>query len=196
MRPVREDIALTIVDATADQLTLELAEDAFGELGGDVVYTLYLDDIAQSATVTLRDYIEQREVRGVRAEYAYTTRVAQDETNTWYTRLRQQPDKASTPIGMLSNNDTVDILDDTNPEWYEVRIRASTHEDVINNIGWIERWLVDDTGVPSPPTATATAAPRPVATAVPRPVATAVPRPVATTPPVAPTPPSSGPDEY
>ncbi len=200
----RADIRLSIEDATDERLTLRLANVPENELGGEVLYTLYLDAAAQPAEIALRDYIERREVQGVRSDYAYSARIAENEAGIWYTRLRQQPDSDSAPIGMLSNDDTVDILNDSTPDWYEIRIQSSTHADVEGNIGWIERWLVDDEEVPPRPTATPTpppATPAPVAPVEPvQPVVpvqpTNAPVPPPPPPPPPQDPPPSGPDEY
>jgi hypothetical protein len=75
--------------------------------------------------------------------------------------MRLRPDTESEPLGRLSNGDQVEVLRDDTEQWYEVRIRNSVHPDVEGQIGWIERWLVDDDQnlLPPTPTITPTASP-------------------------------------
>ncbi|MEI6181088.1 MAG: hypothetical protein WCP31_10060 [Chloroflexales bacterium] len=69
--------------------------------------------------------------------------------------------------------------------WYRARIRTSSDSALIGRVGWVERWLVDDTGVPPmptvtrvPPTVAPTRRPTRVPTRVPTQTPTAVFRPV------------------
>jgi hypothetical protein len=168
----RPAIELNIASDSPDEaiLTLDELPEA---LNGEVTYELQING-DNYREVVLRDYIETREVKGVKVEYRYTGRVADDETGL-FTAMREVRDVASERIGILRNGDLVDILRDEGDGWYQVRIRESSDPDEIGKIGWIERWLVDDNDeVPTP------APPTPVPpTPIPQPTA----RPIPTSPP-------------
>lgn len=51
----------------------------------------------------------------------------------------------------LSRDDEVEILDTTQPGWYQVRIRQIANEDQKNKTGWVKRWLVDNKDPPPKP---------------------------------------------
>jgi serine/threonine protein kinase len=174
----------------AEQLTFQL--DSSGDLpappDGEATYIIELRGGGESHRFSLlvRDFIESLEVQGVNAEYTYTGRVAVEE-DTVYTRMRQQPDAASEPTVQLYNGDTVQILQEAG-DWYQARVVA---EDPQRNgqIWWIERWLIEDEGVPPAPTPTPippTAAPIPP-TAVPQRVQPTAAPVAPTAAPVAPT---------
>jgi hypothetical protein len=165
----RPAIELNIASDSPDEaiLTLDELPEA---LNGEVTYELQINGDGYG-DVTLRDYIEIKEVKGVNSEYEYTGRVANDETGP-FTAMREVRDVASDRIGILRNGDMVDILWDEGDGWYRVRIRESSDPD---EVGWIERWLVDDNDevpTPAPPPPTSPPAPTPV----PRPNPTPIPQ--------------------
>jgi hypothetical protein len=115
----------------------------------ELTFTLWLDGRPQEvAPLVVRNYIESKTMAGVKAEYAYTNRVNPDGP---YTRMRAETNVESEPVGMLYNGDGVDVLQDDVEGWYQLRIQASRDPAQQSIIGWIERWLVDDIGVPPPP---------------------------------------------
>jgi tetratricopeptide (TPR) repeat protein len=89
--------------------------------------------------------INIRSVQGVKSAYLYTNRI---NSAGPYTRMRAEPNVASAPIGMLYNGDTVGILRDDVAGWYQLRIHNSSAPEQNGATGWIERWLIDDVGVP------------------------------------------------
>lgn len=114
-------------------------------------------------TTTPRPTSEAHElvtVQGVRVDYLYTMRIAADDTGP-YTRMRTTADVASERSGYLRNGDTVTIVRTDVDGWYEIRIESSTDPEQRGVVGWIERWLVDNEGVPAPPPPTPTAVPAP-----------------------------------
>jgi hypothetical protein len=140
-----------------DQFTMLLSALPQGA-GRELTLTLQLDGTPQAAAaVVVQDYMTSKPVGGVRAEYAYTNRVNPAGP---YTRMRAEPRVASTPVGMLYNDDTVDILRDNVEGWYLLRIFKSRDPGQQGVTGWIERWLIDNVGVPP---ASPTPTPLPVA---------------------------------
>ncbi|MFP4440634.1 MAG: SH3 domain-containing protein [Chloroflexaceae bacterium] len=169
----RPAIQLNVASGAPSEATLTLNELPEA-LNGEVPYELQING-DNYREVALRDYIEIKEVKGVKIEYRYTGRVAEDETGP-FTAMRKVRDVDSERIGVLRNGDLVDILRDEGDGWYQVRIRESSDPDEIGKVGWIERWLVDDndevpTPAPPPPTSP------PVPTPVPRSNPTPIPQP-------------------
>ncbi|HWQ15777.1 MAG TPA: protein kinase [Roseiflexaceae bacterium] len=121
-----------------------------GLLNGEEAFALYLDDVAQPLTVVLRDYRERRTIRGVRAAYSYTGRVSSDESGA-LTQMLTDPASGSAPVAVLRNGDEVDLLRDDVPGWYQVRLVIRGRITQASVVGWVERWLVDNQGVPEAP---------------------------------------------
>ncbi|NWG19991.1 MAG: protein kinase [Chloroflexi bacterium] len=143
-------IALQRESATGNRATLRLARITF-PIQGELTLTLAIDGVPQpEIRVTLRDFLAQKLVQGVRPEYVFTDRVGIDELGA-YTSLRMLPDATSDRFAVLRNGDEVELLRVDTPEWYQVRIRRSVAAMHIGAIGWIERWLIDSEGAPSPP---------------------------------------------
>lgn len=101
-------------------------------------------------------------VQGVRAEYAYTNRVAPDQFGA-YTRMRSEPRPESTAVAFLRNGDQVQVLQDAN-DWYQVRILQNGDGSQVGQEGWIEHWLIDNQRVPEPPSPTPIPSPTKVPT--------------------------------
>jgi hypothetical protein len=95
-------------------------------------------------------------MQGIIPSYAYTGRVA-SESGAAFTRMRAEPDVNSERLDELRAGDQIDVLNEEVPGWYQVRLQSN------GSIGWIERWLVDNVGVPPAPTATRVPTPRPPA---------------------------------
>ncbi|RMG49216.1 MAG: serine/threonine protein phosphatase [Chloroflexi bacterium] len=149
-----EPIALTIVDGSSDnELRLRLP-DLTIPLAGAIPFTLELNDTpVPGAAVTLRDYISVRTVAGVRAEYRYTGRIEEDGLGP-FARLYTEPATTSALSDPIRNGDEVEILSDQPAGWYWIRIRTSNDQSLSGRSGYIERWLIDNTDVPPPPTPT------------------------------------------
>jgi serine/threonine protein kinase len=147
------DTSLQPIDT--GQLALSIA--ALPELlNGEIQYQLEVDGVLLVApTVSLRDFIERKTMQGVLAEYVYTDRVTSDVVSA-YTQMRVDPNVSSPPTGLLRNNDEIEILRDDVGGWYRIRIRSNNDPALIGTTGWVERWLVDNQGVPPSPTPTAT----------------------------------------
>lgn len=179
--PGYQPIPLALVPPrSASTLTLQITTLP-ESLNGEVVYKLQLDGLTQPAVgVALRDYTNLRTVRGVKSEYEYTGRVADD--NGPFTSMRAVRDVASERTGVLRNGNEIAILRDEGDGWYLVRILESNDPEQIGKVGWIERWLVDDkadevptpvpTPIPPPPTDTPL-----IPTDIPTPTPTVVPPP-------------------
>lgn len=134
---------------TADRITLLIAPPA-RPLNGAIAYTLQLDGQRQpGVAIRLRDFIERRTVQGVRADYAYTSRVASDARGP-YTTLRAEPRVQAQPVGQLRVGDQVELLQDDVAGWYNVRIRTSADQALVGTAAWVERWLIDNQQVPLP----------------------------------------------
>ncbi|MFL5802018.1 MAG: hypothetical protein ACJ8CR_09800, partial [Roseiflexaceae bacterium] len=147
----RAPIDTTLQPAGASQLTLSVA--ALPEaLDGEIQYRLELNGVLLATpTISLRDFVQRKVVRGVLAAYDYTGRVATDVAGA-YTRMRVDPNVGSPLAGPLRNGDSVEILRDDVGGWYQVRVRSSGDPSLVGATGWIERWLVDNQGVPAKPT--------------------------------------------
>lgn len=119
------------------------------KLNGEVAYKLQLND-KEYTEIKLRDYSENKDVEGVKSEYEYTGRVADD--NGPFTSMREVRDVGSERTGVLRNGNEIAILRDEGDGWYQVRILESNDPEQIGKVGWIERWLVDDKAdeVPTP----------------------------------------------
>ncbi|OAN44635.1 serine/threonine protein phosphatase [Chloroflexus islandicus] len=123
-------------------------------LAGSAPFTLELNGTpVPGAAVTLRDYSSVRVVSGVRPDYRYTGRIEEDAQGA-FTRIRVEPSPESAVTEPIRNGDEVDILSEQPAGWYRVRIRTSTDSGLIGSSGYVERWLIDNTGVPPPPTPT------------------------------------------
>jgi eukaryotic-like serine/threonine-protein kinase len=147
-------IAAEVQTRATDQIKLsipKLSEPIMGE----VDYLLELDGIVQKVpAIILRDYRDRRPAQGVLADYTYTSRIAADEAGA-YTGLLAEAVASSPALGKLRNGDQVDVLRDDLAGWYQVRISASADPAQVGQIGWIERWVIDNQSPPPPPTATA-----------------------------------------
>ena len=115
--------------------------------GGEQAFTLYLDSTAQPVAVVLRGYRALKEMRGVRAEFAYTGRVLHDESGA-FTQMLSQPDTTSEPVVVLRGGDQVEVLRDDVAGWYQVRLWIEVQGTRTGLVGWVERWLVDGEGAP------------------------------------------------
>lgn len=145
-----QTISLERESITSDRATLRLARMTF-PVHGELTLALAIDGVLQpGVNVTLRDFLVQKLVQGVRPEYVFTDRVGIDELGA-YTSLRMLPDAASDRFAVLRNGDAVELLRVDAPGWYQVRIRRGVAAMHIGAIGWIERWLIDGEGAPSPP---------------------------------------------
>jgi hypothetical protein len=165
----------------SEQITVpfDSIDDLPAPPNGEATYIIELRGRAESQSFSLqvRDFIESAEVQGVNAEYTYTQRVAV-EGDKVYTRMRHQPDAASESSIELYNGDTVQILRESD-DWYQARVVTDDPERD-GQIWWIERWLVEDEGVPPRPTPTPvppTAAPQPQPQPQPDPPAPSQPEP-------------------
>jgi eukaryotic-like serine/threonine-protein kinase len=136
----------------SDANTVLLVIDALPPLQrGEQAFTLFLDGVAQSRAVVLRDYLALKEMKGVRAAYAYTGRVQNDATGA-FTQMLSEPTPQGAPVVVLRATDQVDILRDDVAGWYRVRLWIDGQTPRTSVTGWIERWLVDDEAVPQPKT--------------------------------------------
>jgi len=125
---------------------------------GDTAYAVELrgDGVSKEVMFEVRDYLETRDVQGVRADYMYTSRVAVEGDDV-YTRMRRQADSGSEAVAMLRNGDRLDVVDTRVDGWYKARIRTSSDPEAASlegQVWWIERWLVDNENVPPRPTPT------------------------------------------
>jgi serine/threonine protein kinase len=147
----RSLIGTTLQSSGANQLVLSVA--ALPQpIEGAIGYRLQLDGVVLEApTITLRDFVERKIVRGVQAEYDYTGRIASDATGA-YTRMRAEANVDSAPAGPLRNEDGIEVLRDDVDGWYHVRVRSSGDPAQVHTTGWVERWLVDNQEVPAKPT--------------------------------------------
>lgn len=144
-------IEATLESGGADQLRLGVAALP-APLGGEVRYMLELDGVMfDEPTITLRDFVERKSVRGVLPEYTYTSRVATDDAGA-YASMRVEPNPNSEPVGRLRAGDTVDLLRADVDGWYQVRISSSADTAQVGAEGWIESWLVDNQELPPTPT--------------------------------------------
>jgi hypothetical protein len=152
-----ENVSITLeVDSVqTDILTLTIL--ALPETQeGAVLYTLQLDDqVFDTATITVSDVLRTATVRGVEPEYAYTPFIMYSTETDWpaQTMLLSAPDVDATERAPVRNGDMVEILDEQNDDWYQVRIRDESDPQRDGKTGWILSWLVNDEQVPSPPTA-------------------------------------------
>jgi hypothetical protein len=146
----RAPIDTTIQPADASQLALYVV--ALPEpVNGALSYRLELDGVVlESPVITLRDFIERKIVQGIQPQYEHTGRIASDGAGT-FTRLRAEANAESEPGAQLRNGDEVEILAIDMIDWYQLRIRSSADAAQIGATGWIERWLVDNQGVPPTP---------------------------------------------
>jgi hypothetical protein len=146
----RAPIDTTIQPADASQLALQVV--ALPEpVNGAVSYRLELDGVVlESPVITLRDFIERKTVQGIQPQYEHTGRIASDDAGT-FTRLRAEANAESEPGAQLRNGDEVEILAIDTIDWYQLRIRSSADAAQIGATGWIERWLIDNQGVPPTP---------------------------------------------
>ncbi len=149
-----EPIPVTIVgDRNATTLRLRI-DDASISLIGAVPFTLEFNGIpVPGAAITLRDFSSARVVTGVRPEYQYTGRI-ENEGSGVFTRMYADPSPGSSLTVPIRNGDEVEILAEQPPGWYWLRIRTSADQNLIGRSGYLERWLVDNTDVPPPPTPT------------------------------------------
>jgi len=108
------------------------------------------DVVDKLPSLTLRDYLESKVVRGVRIRYDYTNRIVLNE-GLAQTQMRADPDVKSARQKALRNGEQVEILRNDVAGWYKLRIQSSEQKERIGAVGWIERWMVDDEGVPPPP---------------------------------------------
>ncbi len=149
-----DPIPLEILAGSSDsELRLRIARFP-ANLEGVVPFTLELDGTpVAGAAVTLRDFLTIRIVTGARSEYRYTGRIEEDQQGalTW---MYAEPSLTSTRVATLRNGDEVEILAEQPDGWYYLRIRTSADPQLVGNRGFIERWLVDNTNVPPPPTPT------------------------------------------
>ncbi len=109
------------------------------------LYQLVIDGAVQTEGLLLRDYLDRRQVAGVLADYTGTGRVFIDAAGA-YTTLQQQPDVRSERVVVVRAEQLVEILRDDHAGWYLVRYVPASEQPPA--IGWIERWLVDNTNVP------------------------------------------------
>lgn len=93
-----------------------------------------------------------KKVRGVKVAYLCTGRV-QTDSQAAYALMRTAPYTIAKTTDPIKNGETVQIIREED-EWYELRIIVSNDPSLQGHEGWIERWLVDDEGVPACPKAT------------------------------------------
>jgi hypothetical protein len=144
-------LPLTIGAGSSDsELRLSLATLPAG-VSGLVTLTLELNAVAQpAAVITLRDFLEERSVNGVSADYTYTGRVAADALGP-YATIHQNADVASPQTGLIRPADTLQVLSVAADGWYQVRVAAAAADSArLGTVGFVERWLVDNTAVPTP----------------------------------------------
>lgn len=163
-------IPLLLESLGSDQVTLQLA--ALPEsLNGAVASRLQLDGVTpEIPPITLRDYLAQLTVRGVKPDYAYTGRIFTDPLGS-YTTLHGAADATTPALAPLRNGEQIEVLRDDTTGWYQARIRVSNDPAQVGKVGWVERWLIDDAGAPTPRT------PAPAAGAPPQPIARPTPLP-------------------
>lgn len=138
------------IDDTSDTAATLVLTALPATFAGEATLFLTLDGAPQpDVAILVRDFLQRRIVAGVRPEYTYTAQISADERGA-YTSLHTAPDAASNRFAVLRNGDTVEILRDDEPGWYQVRIRQSATTFHLNAVGWIERWLIDDENVPQP----------------------------------------------
>lgn len=160
----------TISSQTNDMVTLELLPPT-SPITGEVQLQIEIDGDVQQIPLTLRDFREQLEVKGISSDLAYTQRVTQDDAGPLST-LKATPDPASADLVSLRLGERLAILEER-AGWYRVRITRTDDPAHLNQEGWIEQWLVSGEDVPPMPTAVPTAVPptaaprRPTAVPVP-----------------------------
>jgi hypothetical protein len=147
-------VPLTMVPVDQSDAMEVVINDLDGSLQRETMYTLDMSSTipltgTTPLTITLRDYLETRLVEGIREEYAPDTdRIAINESGQVFTRLRTIPDFSSDRGAVLRSGDRVDILRDDTADWYEIRIFESSEAESQGERGWVERWLVDNEGLP------------------------------------------------
>ncbi len=149
-------VPMTFEVQSSTEMVIRPAEPV-GNLNGPVVYTLVVNNQA-TGNVTLQDYIRSVQAQGILADY-YNRSPAlffngQSSFGTFLWAEAEQHNKVPATQGnvVISNGDTLDILDEGVAGMYQVRVRSNTldRDDprVIGTTGWLARWLVDNQGVP------------------------------------------------
>lgn len=161
--PDREPIPLILLGSvTRNELQLRLASpDA--SIRTDAYILALNGDLISTTNILV---IATRPIIGLTAENAGRTSRIGEDAQGYFTLMRVQPDAMSERIGSLRNDDQVEVLDESNPNWYQVRIRKSSDPRQANIEGWIERWFLDVGAAPEP-TLTPASTPVPQPTAVP-----------------------------
>jgi hypothetical protein len=146
-------IDTAIQPGAAGQITLNVAALP-APINGEASYRMELNGtLLEAPAITLRDFLDRRQLQGILPQYDYTNRVGADAGGA-YTAMRAEPNAAGQAIGRLRNGDMVDVLRNDVPDWYQLRVSASADAAQIGATGWLERWLVDNQGVPAAPVAT------------------------------------------
>lgn len=128
--------------------------------GGPVVYTLVVNNQA-AGSVTLQDFIRSVQAQGILRTYLNRNPALFFDGRSgfgaflWAEAEQQNRVPATEGHVVISNGDTLEILDESVAGMYRVRVRSNTLDSadpqVIGTTGWIVRWLIDNQGIPQAP---------------------------------------------
>jgi serine/threonine protein kinase len=154
--PGQRPIPMRISQAQPGRLEAEIASLPSSFRPG--AYDLLIDGQPER-TITLRDYVREAHVMGVKMDNRYLAairalpsyRFQNQDIPGPFGLLYKQPDPSARGV-YVSNNDLIEILDDSsNPDFYRVRLRENFDPSQVGREGWMLAWIVNDTP-PTPPT--------------------------------------------
>ncbi len=153
--PGQRTIPLKVLQAQGGRTDIELASLPSSFHTGE--YELLING-QSNRTITLRDYVREARIQGIKAAYRYlaairpypSIRFTNQDIPGPFAMLYLQPDP-TTRGGYMRNGDLVEVLDDTsNPDFYRVRVKENFDSHVVGREGWMLAWVVNDTP-PAPP---------------------------------------------
>ncbi|MBP1464430.1 protein kinase [Candidatus Chloroploca sp. M-50] len=158
-------LTLSIVTVNAEQIIAELARVPQDFTAG--TYEIRLDGHTSRRYFDLNDYLRIATASGVLPEYLYSSDLypAMDfgtrpkRTGEPFVLLYARPDRTTYEDWIVSvrRNDRLAILDDRQPEWYQVRVISNDGRN--DRVGWVLRWVVGE-GRPARPNPRAIQIPR------------------------------------
>jgi hypothetical protein len=178
-----QEIALLAADGTlepmndfylpeSDTRLQLLLDELFQKVDGEVAYTPVVNNVTyDNWRIIIRDFQSSMVVKGVRQEYRnrgedlFFTYAGEFGAYIWTDATRQSRLMvAGDEYVVVSNGDKLEILqEDPLQDAYRVRVRTNRidadHPAIVGQVGWIPRWLVDDTTYAPPPALTPTPSP-------------------------------------
>jgi serine/threonine protein kinase len=152
-------VRFTVLRAEQGRVDLELTSLPQGFKNGQ--YDLLLNGEPIGVLRTMRDYLSETRIRGIKSEYRHLAairpfpfyRLHDQEIPGPFAVLSLQPNEASRG-GYLRNGDLVEILEPAaehgGAQWYRVRVKENFDPGLVGYTGWVLTWIVDDTP-PAPP---------------------------------------------